>query len=122
MVEQDTDRQERIKRANEELRDAHDLSVDITKNFGQEKNFEVFLEETFYGALKLKEKYDSNSLSLAMYITDKLAEDWPEGNLIIIEEAKHRGINPSDNLIGERLEAMDCLRQVLNKPTEENTP
>ena len=121
-MEQDRDRRNRILRASAELKEAKSRAGNIVEYFVIDGDFASFLDNSFYGALKMKEKYESNSLSLAMYVTDQLAKDWPEGNQIIIEEAENRGIKPSNNLFGERLEAMDCLRQVLNKPPDEHTP
>jgi hypothetical protein len=56
-----------------------------------------------------------NSWGLSMRLVDRLSETLPAANQAIIAEAEKRGISPLENFRGERLQALSCLAQLLEK-------
>lgn len=105
-------RQERVGKA---IGKAVEIAEVLADEFIETKSVEQLVERVREEQQSIDSEYGENTSNIAFYITDRIQERWDEGNGIIVDSARKMGIEPHTNYFGVRLQAMDCLTQILSE-------
>lgn len=105
----------KIERANTVIATERKKAEIIVDEFIKSRDFENLLAMAKEEQQIIERQFGEDVGSIAIYITDGIQERWHEGNRLIIDETSKMGIEPQPSFIGERLQAMNCLNQILTE-------
>lgn len=103
----------KIERVNSALFYAKNAAEVIVDKFIEGRNFTNLVSKIRKENGAILSQFGLDASAITTYVTDVIQERWEDGNRLIIEEAKKLGIEPHPNYIGDRVQAENCLRQLL---------
>jgi hypothetical protein len=103
----------RIEKANEAIALARKSAEIIVDEFVERRSFSDLVSRAREEHEAILSEFGADSSAVITYVTDAIQARWEDGNRIIIEEAGRIGIESHPNDIGKRLQARDCLNQIL---------
>jgi len=112
-VQQEKERRASVLRVKLRFRREEKAAVELVRDYVEAKDFDKFVLGLVVKQREISRTYGEGFSALTMRITDRLHEEWEQGNRVIIEESARHGIEPRPNIIGVRLQAGSCLDQLL---------